>query len=313
MPETTPNPARPPFFQEMSSAPPGPTPSLLPPLAKEDTATITKHHGEDKDDHGRPLLRFEIRDIQHEAVKMFFDNVDITTDFKMLVDLVIKLLYYPAYKTSLPTPTVTSPSRSQPHEPSIPQTRSVTLVLEDMDGVAYTKGMDIDNDHKEIHLSLQHVKRANGTPSRLSSTLNSDNKPSSSRSDLASQEILGVLCHELVHCYQWNAKDTCPGGLIEGIADWVRLRAGYIPPHWAREGGKHWDAGYQTTGYFLDWIESRKGEGSVRRLNEALQHAEYNDKMWSTLFGEDVGSLWTNYCEHFNLGQESDGNESGSD
>lgn len=37
---------------------------------------------------------------------------------------------------------------------------------------------------------------------------------------------MGVCVHEMVHCWQWNAKGTCPGGLIEGIADYVRLRSG---------------------------------------------------------------------------------------
>lgn len=45
-------------------------------------------------------------------------------------------------------------------------------------------------------------------------------------------EIKGVLVHEMVHTMQFNGKGTCPGGLIEGIADWVRLRAGLSPPHW---------------------------------------------------------------------------------
>lgn len=31
-----------------------------------------------------------------------------------------------------------------------PPTRSVTVFLEDMGGVAYTTGTDLDNDHKEI-------------------------------------------------------------------------------------------------------------------------------------------------------------------
>ena len=34
----------------------------------------------------------------------------------------------------------------------------------------------------------------------------------------ARHEIQGVLTHEMVHCFQYNAKETCPGGLIEGIA-----------------------------------------------------------------------------------------------
>jgi hypothetical protein len=44
-----------------------------------------------------------------------------------------------------------------------------------------------------------------------------------------------VLTHELVHCYQWDAEGTCPGGLIEGVADWVRLNCDLSPPHWKKE------------------------------------------------------------------------------
>ena len=50
---------------------------------------------------------------------------------------------------------------------------------------------------KEIHFSLNHIK-------------NSESR--------AKDEINGVLTHEVVHCFQYNAKGTAPGGLIEGIA-----------------------------------------------------------------------------------------------
>ena len=43
---------------------------------------------------------------------------------------------------------------------------------------------------------------------------------------------------------------TAPGGLIEGIADFVRLRAGFAPPHWDPKSGKRWDEGYAVTGFF---------------------------------------------------------------
>ena len=46
-----------------------------------------------------------------------------------------------------------------------------------------------------------------------------------------------------MHCWQYNGLGTCPGGLIEGIADYIRLKDGLAPPHWTR-GGKHWDDGY---------------------------------------------------------------------
>jgi len=55
----------------------------------------------------------------------------------------------------------------------------------------------------------------------------------------ARREINGVLVHELVHALQYSGKDSCPGGLIEGIADWVRLQAGLAPPHW-KEKPQNW-------------------------------------------------------------------------
>ena len=63
-----------------------------------------------------------------------------------------------------------------------------------MDGVAHTHG---SHTSKEIHFSLDHIK-------------NSENR--------AKDEIDGVLTHEIVHCFQYNAKGAAPGGLIEGIA-----------------------------------------------------------------------------------------------
>lgn len=153
-----------------------------------------------------------------------------------------------------------------------------------MDGVAYTTGIDLDDDHKEIHLSLSYIAH-----------VSSSNKGDKIK---IRHELLGVICHELVHCYQWNGLGSAPGGLIEGIADWVRLHAGYVPPHWERKAGKDisWDSGYQTTGYFLDFIEKAYGDGSVRRINEALREQEYEeDKFWTKLFGSTVDQLWKSY------------------
>ena len=148
-----------------------------------------------------------------------------------------------------------------------------------MPGVAYTTGTDLDDDHKEIHLSLDYI--ANVT-----------SDPPSRRPD----EIAGVLVHEMVHCYQWNAYGTAPGGLIEGIADFVRLRVGLSPPHWKKESGGDWDAGYQHTGYFLDWLEGKFGEGSVHKVNQALKNRKYDEaRFWKGLFGKDVGRLWEEY------------------
>jgi len=146
-----------------------------------------------------------------------------------------------------------------------------------MGGVAYTTGSELDSEHKEIHFSLDYIH--NSIPAARTT-----------------HEIMGVLTHEMVHCYQYNALGTCPGGLIEGIADWVRLNSGLSPPHWKKEANGKWDAGYQHTGYFLEYLENRYGEGLVRRLNEKLRVERYQEKaFWTELCGRPVEQLWGDY------------------
>ena len=79
-----------------------------------------------------------------------------------------------------------------------------------MDGIANTAGSELDNDHKEINFSLDYISRL--------------------PDDRAQNEILGVIRHEMVHCWQYDACGTAPGGLIEGISDFVRMKAGVGAP-----------------------------------------------------------------------------------
>lgn len=156
-----------------------------------------------------------------------------------------------------------------------------------MPGVAYTTSTELDTDHKEIHFSLSYISQIS---------------PASRQA----HEITGVLTHELVHCYQFNAQGTCPGGLIEGIADWVRLQCGLEPPHWKREAKGDWDGGYQHTAYFLEYLEGRFGEGSVRRVNEKLRREKYHEKpFWTELFGRPVEQLWGDYKQYL-AGQDAE-------
>lgn len=152
-----------------------------------------------------------------------------------------------------------------------------------MSGVAYTTGSSLDDDHKEIHFSLDYINQIPSNP------LNRQH-----------EEIQGVLVHEMVHCWQWNAFGTAPGGLIEGIADFVRLKAGLSPPHWKKECDGDWDAGYQHTGYFLEWLEDSYGEGTVRKINEGLREKKYVEEIfWKGLFGKNVCDLWEQYSKTF--------------
>ncbi|KAH7375059.1 plant basic secretory protein [Plectosphaerella cucumerina] len=222
-----------------------------------------EHDGDASKDHfPLPKLRLEVRDLNHRGATAFLDAVSAGTSLEGAVTSVLRLLY-------------TSPRDPFTHAPP---TRSVTLVLRAMPGVAYTTGSDLDSDHKEIHFSLNYIA---GIPK-----------------DRRTDEITGVLTHEMVHCYQWNAHGSCPGGLIEGIADWVRLGCGLSPPHWKREASGKWDAGYQHTAYFLEYLEGRFGEGTVRRINEKLRLHKYEEKpFWTELLGRPVEQLWGDYVE----------------
>ena len=143
-------------------------------------------------------------------------------------------------------------------------------------GVAYTTGIPIDSLHKEIHLNLAYAAKFLSDPPRFR------------------EELIGVVTHEMVHAYQWDALGTAPGGLIEGIADFVRLKAGLAPPHWKRsEVPGRWDEGYQRTAYFLEWLEREYGEGSVARINEALRERVYKEEeFWEGIFGVEKDVKW---------------------
>jgi hypothetical protein len=152
----------------------------------------------------------------------------------------------------------------------------VTLVLREMDGVAYTTGRDIDDDHKEIHLNTRYIGHVSESRQK--------------------EEIMGVLVHEMVHCWQHSGFGSAPVGFTEGVADWVRLKAGYAPPHWKRRADCEWDAGYERTGYFLEWLEGQCGADVVRRLNDGMRGCKYDgDNLWQDCCGKSVKDLWEGY------------------
>ncbi|KAI6087804.1 BSP-domain-containing protein [Hypoxylon rubiginosum] len=278
-PNTTPAP-KPVFMPGMShrTEAPAPTSTAIPvPLQNhEDTASDepTKTNGEAETSSSieLPRLRLHIQDIGHEGSSVFLSAVNASTVLKTSIEDISKHLYtnptFASAHSTTPTPTRIRP---QP-----PPTRSVTLILRDMDGVAYTTGSDLDSDHKEIHFSLRYIR--------------------SIAASRQTAEITGVVTHELVHCYQWNGKGKAPGGLIEGIADWVRLQCDLAPPHWKREVAGGWDAGYQHTAYFLQYLEERFGEGTVCRINNKLRQERYEEKpFWTELLGRPVEQLFEDY------------------
>lgn len=171
------------------------------------------------------------------------------------------------------------------HLPSPGNVRSVTIFLDHMDSVAYTTGSPLDNDHKEIHLSISYFTRP-------------DLIADQSR---ANEELRGVLVHELVHCFQYNANGTAPGGFIEGMADYVRYKADLSPPHWrlaTRPGtASKWDDGYQHTAFFLLWLNYKYGKTIVTSLNEVCKDRKWSDSIFRDLTSHDLPALWKSYCD----------------
>ncbi|KAF2732138.1 BSP-domain-containing protein [Polyplosphaeria fusca] len=238
-----------------SSAVPQPSDSSTP----QPPAVISSpNENEGVKPHRKPLLRLEIRDLSSSGTHAFLRLLHASDTISEAVDIVLSRLY-----TGLP-------------RHCILPTRSVTLVLRSMPGVAYTTSKDLDDDHKEIHFSTDYI---NGVPEGRQK-----------------EEMRGVIVHEMVHCWQHNAYGTAPGGLIEGIADWVRLKAGLGPPHWKRRADCDWDAGYERTGFFLEYLEGQFGADVVRKINDTLREREYEEHaFWMDCCGRGVKELWEEY------------------
>ena len=143
----------------------------------------------------------------------------------------------------------------------------VSLFIDDMDGVAYAS-------NNEIHVSARYINGYSGN---------------------VKTEITGVLYHESTHIWQWNGNgQSTPGGLIEGIADYVRLKAGYAPSHWVKPGqGDRWDQGYDVTALFLDYCNGLRN-GFVAELNKKLRNG-YSANFFVELLGKNVDQLWKDY------------------
>ncbi|KAL9404560.1 hypothetical protein Peur_001532 [Populus x canadensis] len=144
--------------------------------------------------------------------------------------------------------------------------QTVNLFIDVMGGVAYAT-------NNEIHVSNDYIGNYSGDVRR---------------------EITGVLYHEMTHIWQWNGNGQTPGGLIEGIADFVRLKANYAPSHWVQAGqGDRWDQGYDVTAKFLDYCNGLRN-GFVAELNKKMKTG-YSAQYFVDLLGKTVDQLWKDY------------------
>lgn len=107
----------------------------------------------------------------------------------------------------------------------------------------------------------------------------------------------GVLYHEMAHIWQWDQQCKCEtlSNLTKGIADFVRLKADYVPLNgWVKPGeGGYWNEGYSVTARFLDYC-NRIREGFVAELNKKLKDG-YSEEYFVELLGMTPDQLFTNY------------------
>ncbi|XP_060174410.1 uncharacterized protein LOC132605209 [Lycium barbarum] len=145
--------------------------------------------------------------------------------------------------------------------------QNITMFIDDM---------EVGNDaiNNQIHVTASYIEGYSGDIKR---------------------EITGILYHEITHIWQWDGKGHAPRGLIEGIAEYVRLKAGLAPSRdWVTfRHGDRWDQGCDVMARFLNYCDSLK-VGFVAQLNKKMRNG-YSDQFFDELLGKTVDQLWRDY------------------
>ncbi len=163
-----------------------------------------------------------------------------------------------------------------------------------------------DNDNLQnitmVHYYLQNyngISQKSGSPPEIEidySTQWIESNYKSGGDSMVMYEAHGVLCHELTHAYQFEpqgAGDYQQGtefyAFIEGLADAIRYECGYVPLS-NRQIGGNWLDGYQTTGFFLDWLTT-KDTNFVRKFNRSA--TSINPWSWDKAIKSILGKQYT--------------------
>ncbi|MFA5650185.1 MAG: basic secretory protein-like protein [Proteiniphilum sp.] len=167
---------------------------------------------------------------------------------------------------------------------SIPGIRKINYTIEDVGGISAKSG---GVPEISIFYSSRWVEQA-----------------AKESDDRVLYETEGVLYHELVHGFQLEPRGIGSYGtnrtffaFIEGMADAVRAHNGYFPLSNRRAGG-HWLDGYQTTGFFLEWLTT-KDDDFIRKFNRtALEVIPWSfDGAIKEVLGQEysIDGLWEEY------------------
>jgi hypothetical protein len=109
----------------------------------------------------------------------------------------------------------------------------------------------------------------------------------------------GMVAHELVHVIQRYRRGNSPdaGWLTEGIADYVRY---FVVEPGAKNARfdvnrASYKRGYQPAAGLLNYIEKKKGAGTVAKLNQALREGKFGKTTFKEITGGEPDELWEEF------------------
>ncbi len=112
-----------------------------------------------------------------------------------------------------------------------------------------------------------------------------------------------IVVHELTHVVQANL-GKIPGWITEGTADYVRdlyglhnTENGWAIPIRYSPDQKYTD-GYGNAAAFLKWIDAvyrQQKPRVVEAIYKSAATTDYDDKIWISLTGKDLDTLWNEY------------------
>ena len=146
----------------------------------------------------------------------------------------------------------------------------LTLVVEDYDGIASAGA-------NWIRISTRYLQ-----------------SESDSGTDVA-DEIAGLVHFTTSLVYQSDGGGTGPYWVVAGIADFVRLRAGYIDPAFEVRRSSYTYSS-KTAAFFFDYLVGQNPD-LVYLLNRRLgpSAGAWSNDAFITFMGSDVDTLWAEY------------------
>ena len=214
-----------------------------------------------------PEVRFEVLDPQTEGAQIYASLVQDPDEYvRYHTRKVAEVLFWSAADT-------------------MNTVGKIDYTLKDYPGVSAKSGTPVET---AIVYSTRHIEK-----SAVESLYKLD------------YETRGVLFHELVHAYQFEPKGIGSystnrefWACIEGLADAVRAEAGYFDIQAGRKPGGHWLDGYQTTGFFLQWLTT-KDPDAIRKFHTTVRDLDVwsFDKAMKCIFGPEHGiqDMWDEY------------------